>query len=96
MAKSPAVIKKWTGWALLPQGGISIGILVIIKANTGEAINEIAFNFIATVIMISILFFETTGPIFSKLAITKAGEVNGLDSLDKVSNVDDLVTEGGK
>ncbi len=96
MAKSPSVIKKWTGWALLPQGGISIGILVIIKANTGEAINEIAFNFIATVIMISILFFETTGPIFSKLAITKAGEVNGLDSLDKVSNVDDLVTEGGK
>ncbi len=96
MAKSSDVVKKWTGWALLPQGGISIGILVIIKANTGEAINEIAFNFIATVIMISILFFETTGPIFSKLAITKAGEVNGLDSLDKVSNVDDLVTEGGK
>lgn len=96
MAKSPDVIKKWTGWALLPQGGISIGILVIIKANTGEAINEIAFNFIATVIMISILFFETTGPIFSKLAISKAGEINGIDTLDKVSNVDDLATEGGK
>lgn len=96
MVHSPDVIKKWTGWALLPQGGISIGLLVIIKANTGEAINDAAFNFIATVIMISILFFETTGPIFSKLAISKAGEVNGLDRLDALSNVDDLATEGGK
>jgi hypothetical protein len=31
--------------------------------------------------MFSVLIYETTGPIFSKIAIQKAGEVNGLDNI---------------
>ncbi|HCW05429.1 MAG TPA: hypothetical protein DGK91_13475, partial [Clostridium sp.] len=43
-----------------------------------------------TIIMFSILIYETTGPIFSKYAIKKAGEINGLD---KYRNIEDLEEE---
>ena len=40
--------------------------------------------------MLSIMVYETSGPIFAKLAISKAGEINGLDKLQYLSNIDGL------
>ena len=40
--------------------------------------------------MLSILFFETSGPIFAKYAISKAGEIGGLDRLDQISSMEGI------
>ncbi len=71
----PAVTKN-LGYALFPQGGISIGLLVIVR----QQLPEYAAS-ISTIIMFSVLIYEVTGPIFAKLAIQRAGEINGLNSI---------------
>lgn len=66
-------IQKYLGLSLLTQGGISIGLSVIVR-------NELPqfSQLIVTVILFSVLVFEILGPILAKIAITKAGEVNGM------------------
>lgn len=87
---SPKTVKKYLGIALLPQGGVSLGLLVIVQAQMKPF-----YPHISTIIMLSILVYETFGPVFAKISITKAGEVNGLDRLDEVSGVEGLETAGG-
>lgn len=87
MVKASPTIKKWLGIALLPQGGVSIGLLAIVFVQMRPMYPEIS-----TIIMISILVYETFGPLFAKLAIDKAGEINGLDRLDEVSQIDGIET----
>ena len=67
-------IRKNLGFALLPQGGISIGLSVIVRQQLPQYATPII-----TVIMFSVLVFETTGPIFAKIAIKRAGEIGGMD-----------------
>lgn len=81
--KSPDTVRKYLGIALLPQGGISIGLLVIVYAQMRDF-----YPVISTIIMLSILVYETMGPVFAKYAITKAGEINGLDKFEELSNLD--------
>lgn len=73
----PAVTKN-LGYALLPQGGISIGLLVIVRQQLPTYAAAIA-----TIIMFSVLIYEVTGPIFAKLAIQNAGEINGLKRIEE-------------
>ena len=73
-AKAEDAIRKNLGFALLPQGGISIGLSVIVR----QQLPEYAVPII-TVIMFSVLVFETSGPIFAKIAIKRAGEIGGMD-----------------
>lgn len=76
----PAVTKN-LGYALLPQGGISIGLLVLVRSQLPAY-----YTTISTIIMFSVLIYEVSGPIFAKLAIQKAGEINGLnESISKKS-----------
>lgn len=76
----PAVTKN-LGYALLPQGGISIGLLVLVRSQLPAY-----YTTISTIIMFSVLIYEVSGPIFAKLAIQKAGEINGLnESMSKKS-----------
>lgn len=70
LAKSPKVVKNNTGFCLLSQGGVEIGMLVAISSifDSEEAI------FIKTVVLAGILFFEIVGPIVFKYTIEKVGE----------------------
>ncbi|MDP2426228.1 MAG: cation:proton antiporter [bacterium] len=80
--KSPKTVRKYLGLALLPQGGISIGLSVLVRQIfTPEFTNNAMAAQIITIIMASVLVYETSGPIFAKLSISLAGEVNGLDSV---------------
>jgi len=72
--KADKAVTKYLGFALLPQGGISIGLSVLVR----QQLPEYAVP-ITTIIMFSILIYEVSGPIFAKIAIEKAGEINGLD-----------------
>lgn len=88
-AKSPEKVTKYLGFALLPQGGVSLGLLVVVNA-----LMPTFYPMISTIIMLSILVYETTGPIFSKFAISRAGEISGLDLLDQLSSIEGIEMEG--
>lgn len=85
IVKSPETVRKYLGIALLPQGGVSIGLLVIVSAQMKSF-----YPVISTIIMLSILVYETLGPVFAKFAISKAGEINGIDRFEALSGVEDL------
>jgi Kef-type K+ transport system membrane component KefB len=77
LAKAEKEVTKFLGLGLLPQGGISIGLSVIVASQLPEYA-----AIINTIIMFSVLVYETTGPIFSKLAISLSGEINGLERIE--------------
>ncbi len=83
IAQSPPTVKKYLGFGLLPQGGVSLGLLVVVSSKMPSF-----YQWMATIIMLSIMVYETSGPIFAKFAISKAGEVNGLDRLQELSNLE--------
>lgn len=66
-------VQKYLGMSLLTQGGISIGLSIIVRNQLPQFSESIV-----TVILFSVLVFEIMGPILAKIAITKAGEVDGM------------------
>lgn len=76
--KADEVVVKYLGLSLLPQGGISIGLSIIVSQELPEYSKAIT-----TIIMFSVLIYEILGPIFAKIAIQKAGEINGQDTKKK-------------
>ena len=72
-------VQKYLGFALLPQGGISIGLSVIVMQQLPMYSVQIT-----TIIMASVLFYETLGPIFAKISIHKAGEINILPDVNEM------------
>jgi Kef-type K+ transport system membrane component KefB len=79
--KAEPTVRKYLGFALLPQGGISIGLSVIVMQQLPQYSVEIT-----TIIMASVLFYETLGPIFAKISIQKAGEINLLPEIEDYAN----------
>jgi Kef-type K+ transport system membrane component KefB len=73
--KADPKVQKYMGFAMLPQGGISIGLSVIVR----QELPTYAVA-ITTIIMFSVLIYETMGPVFAKIAIKKAGEIDGIDT----------------
>lgn len=67
-------VRKYLGIALLPQGGVVIGLSMIVSREFPEFSLELT-----TLILFSVFVFMISGPVLAKFAITKAGEINGLD-----------------
>ncbi|MGN9163826.1 cation:proton antiporter [Tissierellaceae bacterium HCP3S3_D8] len=65
-------VVKYLGMSLLTQGGISIGLSMIVSKELPQFSESII-----TVVLFSVLIFEIAGPIMAKIAIQKAGEENG-------------------
>ena len=76
MVHAKDTIVKWLGLALLPQGGVAIGMTMIVARELPQFSAEIT-----TLTLFSVLIFEVLGPILSKISITQAGEINGMDKL---------------
>lgn len=70
-------IQKYLGMSLLTQGGISIGLSVIVSKELPQFSESIV-----PVILFGVLVFEIMGPILAKIAITRAGEVGGMKRKD--------------
>lgn len=75
IAKADPNVKKYLGFALLPQGGISIGLSLMVQQHLAANVSQ---N-VVTIILFSILIYESSGPIFAKLALKKADELYKLD-----------------
>lgn len=68
---SPA-IQKFTVGGLVPQGGIVIGLALVIKQNTElSAMSDVILN----VVIGATIIHEVIGPLVSKFALQRAGEI---------------------
>ncbi len=72
IVKSDENVVKYIGMSLLTQGGISIGLSMLVAKELPQYSESII-----TVILFSVLVYEILGPILAKIAIQKAGEENG-------------------
>jgi Kef-type K+ transport system membrane component KefB len=68
--KAPAAIKKYVGLTLIPQAGVAIG-LSLIAAQTLPEYGQT----IRAVILCGTLIYELIGPVTTKIALKKAGEI---------------------
>ncbi|RCW35241.1 cation:proton antiporter [Marinilabilia salmonicolor] len=68
----PKQVKKYTAGGLLPQGGIVIGLALLVSKE--EAFNAFSI-LIMTVVIGTAIIHELFGPVISKLSLKNAGEI---------------------
>ncbi len=69
-------IRKYLGFALLPQAGVAIGLATTANALfTANPATEYEGALIIAIILTSTLVYELVGPLVSKFALNKAGEI---------------------
>lgn len=73
---SEAKIKKFTAGGLIPQGGIVIGLVLLL--NQYEAFSPF-YDILLAVIMGSVIINEIIGPLAARYSLNKAGEISGDD-----------------
>lgn len=72
LGKAQSEVKKYLGLTLLPQAGVAIGMMQIVSAD--PAMSTYA-PIITTVVLSATLIYELVGPLITKWALTKAGEI---------------------
>ena len=70
--KSSPKVRKYTAGGLIPQGGIVIGLALIL---TSDPIYKESASMIMGIVIGAALIHEIIGPIFSRLSLKKAGEI---------------------
>jgi Kef-type K+ transport system membrane component KefB len=77
-------IRNWIGLGILSQAGVAIGLSLIVKhefaglgkvLGTGLTSGDMIGTVVITTITASCLFFEIIGPLLTRLALKKAGEI---------------------
>jgi len=71
LAKSPAPVRKWLGITLLPQAGVALGMCTTAYRVLGGTEGTLIRN----IILFSVLIYELIGPSLTKMALTKAGDI---------------------
>ena len=69
--KCPEEIVKYLGVTLLPQAGVALGMSVIAK----DLLPAAEGNLVRNLALFSVLIYELAGPLMTKIALTKAGNI---------------------
>jgi len=72
VGRAPRSVRKYAGWGLIPQGGIVIGLALVLQRNA--TFDELSGILLSVIIGATVLH-ELIGPLTSKLALQKAGEL---------------------
>ena len=67
--KCDSNIKKYLGITLLPQAGVALGMATIARAELADG------EMIANIVLFGVLIYELVGPMMTKIALTKAGDI---------------------
>lgn len=67
---SDSKVRKYLGWTLVPQAGVAIGLTLVADTVIPEYAGQVR-----AVVLCGTLIYELTGPVISKIALTKAGEI---------------------
>ena len=71
MVKADANVRKWLGFTLLPQAGVAVGMAQIALTRLpGELGAKVQ-----AVVLCATLIYEIVGPVLTKMALAKAGEI---------------------
>ncbi len=70
LSKAPKIVSKWLGFTLIPQEGVAIGLATSAAATLPEYGARIQ-----TVVLCGVVIYELVGPIITKFALKKAGEI---------------------
>ena len=70
LMKCSPTIQKWLGITLLPQAGVALGMSITVASQLGAE-----GKIIRSIILFSVLIYELVGPMLTKIALTKAGEI---------------------
>lgn len=74
---APEKIQKYLGFALLSQAGVAIGLAILVSNEISDLPGGLHLGaIIISIITLTTVFFEITGPIGVKYALTKAGEAH--------------------
>ena len=68
--KCSANVRRYLGVALFPQAGVALGMVV-----TAQALGAEMGSTIRNIILFSVLIYELVGPLLTKQALTRAGEI---------------------
>ena len=69
LAKCDPIVTKYLGITLLPQAGVALGMCVTASTLPGDG------PIIRNIILFSVLIYELVGPMMTKIALTKAGDI---------------------
>ena len=78
ISKCEPNVKKYLGLTLIPQAGVAIGLATTASSIYRNSDNEIVRNLgalIIAIVLTSTLVYELSGPLISKYALNKAGEI---------------------
>ena len=72
ISNAPKTVRKWLGLTLVPQEGVAIGLATSAAATLPEYGATIR-----TIVLCGVVVYELVGPIITKTALKKAGEIQG-------------------
>ncbi|MBR6377857.1 MAG: cation:proton antiporter, partial [Oscillospiraceae bacterium] len=70
MTHCSPTVQKWLGITLLPQAGVALGMSLTVSTQLGPD-----GAVIRSIVLFSVLIYELVGPMLTKIALTKAGEI---------------------
>ena len=76
LSDSLATVRKYLGFALVPQAGVAIGLILLIQS-AGDLQEYAAI--ITPVVLAGVVLSELFGPLSAKFAVTRAGEAGRQD-----------------
>lgn len=74
VTQSSKEVKKYLGWALVPQAGVAIGLSAVAVKALGA--NDPNAEAIRTIVLCATLIYELIGPFVAKKALKGAGEIS--------------------
>ena len=74
LAHSPETVRKYLGITLLPQAGVALGMCTTAYRLLGGGPGTLIRN----IILFSVLVYELIGPSLTKMALTKAGDIQAI------------------
>ena len=77
-------IKKYLGITLLPQAGVALGMSITVMAELGSE-----GTIIRNIVLFGVLIYELFGPMMTKMALMKAGEISPKVDKPRVAPVKD-------
>lgn len=76
LTKSEPTVQKYLGFTLLPQAGVAIGLATTASQTFAKLGFEKESSLVLAVILTATIVYELVGPMITKIALTKAGEIS--------------------
>ena len=75
LTRSEPTIQKYLGITLLPQAGVALGMMSMVCADPLFSAYGTVANTVRFVVLFAVLVYEVFGPMMTKWALTKAGDI---------------------